>query len=206
MLININILFYLLAYFIGGIPFGLLLAKTFAKTDIRQLGSQSTGATNVLRVLKSSNPKLANKLAITTVILDALKGISLIFIADLLGLSVQTQWSIGVLAVIGHCFSPYLKLEGGKGVATALGVMVYFLPIETLLAVAVWFLLSKTVRISSAASLGGLLTLIIASFLIHYEMPGINTHAPILIISFIVIYKHIPNIMRLIKGEEQKVV
>lgn len=206
MLSNINIYFYLLAYFIGGIPFGWVLAKIFAKTDIREIGSKSIGATNVLRAVKEKSPKLAKKLAIATVILDALKGLLLILIADSIGLSIQTQWSIGVLAVIGHCFSPYLKFEGGKGVATALGVVIYFLPIETLIALGVWYLLGKTVRISSASSLGALLALIIASFLIHYEMPGINTHAPLFIIAFIVIYKHIPNIVRLIKGEEERVV
>jgi glycerol-3-phosphate acyltransferase PlsY len=129
MLSNINIHFYLLAYLIGGIPFGLILAKTFARTNIRELGSRSIGATNVLRALKEKSPKLAKRLAIATVILDALKGVVLIVIADMMGLSIQTQWSIGVFAVIGHCFSPYLKFEGGKGVATALGVVVYFLPL-----------------------------------------------------------------------------
>ncbi|MDY0237537.1 MAG: glycerol-3-phosphate 1-O-acyltransferase PlsY [Campylobacterales bacterium] len=206
MLTNINILFYLLAYFIGGIPFGLVLAKLFAKTDIRELGSRSIGATNVLRVLKDKNPSLAKKLAITTVILDGFKGLSLILIAHYLNLPIQTAWTIGVLAVIGHCFSPYLKFEGGKGVATALGVIIYFLPLEALVAIIVWFIVSKSVKISSVASLGGLLALIISSFLIHYEMPHINTHAPIIIIAFIVIYKHIPNIIRLFKGEEGRVI
>ena len=206
MLTNINILFYLLAYFIGGIPFGLVLAKLFAKTDIRELGSRSIGATNVLRVLKDKNPSLAKKLAITTVILDGFKGLSLILIAHYLNLPIQTAWTIGVLAVIGHCFSPYLKFEGGKGVATALGVIIYFLPLEALGEIIVWFIVSNSLKISSVSSLGGLLALIISSFLIHYEMPHINTHAPIIIIAFIVIYKHIPNIIRLFKGEEGRVI
>lgn len=206
MLSNINIHFYLLAYLIGGIPFGFILAKVFASTNIREIGSRSIGATNVLRALKETSPKLAKKLAVATVILDALKGVALIVIADIMGLSIQTQWSIGVFAVIGHCFSPYLKFEGGKGVATALGVVAYFLPLETLIAAGVWFLLGRTVRISSVSSLGGLLALVICSFLINYDMPGINTHAPLFIIAFIVVYKHIPNIVRLAKGEEGRVI
>lgn len=206
MLSNINIHFYLLAYLIGGIPFGFILAKVFASTNIREIGSRSIGATNVLRALKETSPKLAKKLAVATVILDALKGVALIVIADMIGLSIQTQWSIGVFAVIGHCFSPYLKFEGGKGVATALGVVAYFLPLETLIAAGVWFLLGRTVRISSVSSLGGLLALVICSFLINYDMPGINTHAPLFIIAFIVVYKHIPNIVRLAKGEEGRVI
>lgn len=206
MLSNINIHFYLLAYLIGGIPFGFILAKVFASTNIREIGSRSIGATNVLRALKETSPKLAKKLAVATVILDALKGVALIVIADMMGLSIQTQWSIGVFAVIGHCFSPYLKFEGGKGVATALGVVAYFLPLETLIAAGVWFLLGRTVRISSVSSLGGLLALVICSFLINYDMPGINTHAPLFIIAFVVVYKHIPNIVRLAKGEEGRVI
>ncbi|MBN2963444.1 glycerol-3-phosphate 1-O-acyltransferase PlsY [Sulfurospirillum sp. T05] len=206
MLTNINVLFYLAAYLIGAIPFGLILAKAFANTDIRTQGSQSIGATNVLRVLKETNPAMAKKLAIATVVLDALKGLAVILVAAYLGLSPQTQWTIGVLAVIGHCFSPYLKFEGGKGVATAVGVVLYFLPLETLIAFSVWYLLGRTVRISSVSSLGALGALIISSFLIHYEMPHINTHAPLLIIAFVVVYKHIPNIMRLLGGKEKQVI
>ena len=206
MLTNINVLFYLAAYLIGAIPFGLILAKTFANTDIRTQGSHSIGATNVLRVLKETNPVLAKKLAVATVILDALKGLCVILVAAFMGLSAETQWTIGVLAVIGHCFSPYLKFEGGKGVATAVGVLIYFLPFETLIAFGVWFLLGRTVRISSVSSLGALTALIISSFLINYDMPHINSHAPLLIIAFVVVYKHIPNIMRLFSGQEQQVI
>ena len=74
-LFNINVQFYIVSYLVGGIPFGLLLAKYFTGKDIRESGSGSIGATNVLRVLKETNPKLAKKLAILTVTLDALKGI-----------------------------------------------------------------------------------------------------------------------------------
>lgn len=206
MFANINVKFYLLAYFVGGIPFGLLLARFFAKIDIRGEGSGSIGATNVFRVLKANNPKLAKKLGAATIVLDALKGLLIILVASLFGLSVSALWTIGVLAVLGHCFSPYLKFEGGKGVATAVGVLIYFLPIETLIALALWFLLGRTVRISSVSSLGALAGLIIASYLIHYDIPHIKTHAPLIIIACIVVYKHIPNITRLISGKEQQVI
>lgn len=206
MLTNINVIFYLAAYFIGGIPSGLILAKLFAKTNIRQLGSGNIGATNVLRVLKQSNPKLAKKLAITTVVFDALKGLLVIAIAYLIGLSISAQWMIGIMAILGHCFSPYLKFEGGKGVATAFGIMIWFLPLEVLVALAVWFLLSKSVKISSISSLGGLITLIISSYIFHFDMPNIHTHAPIFIIAFIIVYKHIPNIARLFEGKEKQVI
>lgn len=206
MFTNTNVQLYFLAYFIGGIPFGLILAKVFAKKDIRLEGSNNIGATNVLRVLKASNPSLAKKLAISTFALDALKGMAVIFIAYLLGLNTAIQWMIGVMAVLGHCFSPYLKFEGGKGVATAAGVMAWFLPVEVLIALVVWFGLGKSLKVSSVASLGALLAFVIASYLLHYDMPYIKTHAPIFIIVTVIIYKHIPNILRLFEGKEKKVV
>ena len=206
-LFNINVIFYIIAYLVGGIPFGLILAKQFAGADIRESGSGSIGATNVLRVLKESNPSLAKKLAITTLILDALKGIVVLFIANnIFVLTDATLWMIAVLSVIGHCYSPFLKFEGGKGVATGMGVMLFMLPVETLIAAAAWFIAAKTLKISSISSLIGLLSLIIASYILHYDIPVIKTHAPIFIIAFIIVYKHIPNIMRLLSKEEKQVV
>ncbi|MBE0491682.1 MAG: glycerol-3-phosphate 1-O-acyltransferase PlsY [Sulfurospirillum sp.] len=206
-LLNINIQFYIIAYLAGGIPFGVILAKKFADTNIMAYGSGSIGATNVLRVLSQSDPKLAKKLAIATVLLDAIKGILVLFIADFIfHLSDATLWMIALLSVIGHCYSPFLKLEGGKGVATAMGVMLYMLPLETLLAGAAWFIAGKLIKISSVSSLIGLFVLIASSFILHYEMPQIKTHAPILLIAFIIIYKHIPNIVRLFNAQEKPVV
>lgn len=203
---NINIQFYIAAYLIGGIPFGLILAKTFTSTDIRTTGSGSIGATNVLRALKESNPKLAKKLAAATLVLDALKGIFVLGLASFFGLGQEILWTIAILAVVGHCYSPYLKFEGGKGVATGMGVFLFLLPVETILAMITWFIAGKIIKISSVSSLVGLLTLVIASFIIHPDIPEIKTHAPILILSFLIIYKHIPNIMRLSVGKETKVV
>ncbi len=199
---NINAQFYLAAYLIGGIPFGLLLAKFFAGVDVKASGSQSIGATNVLRVVKETDPALAKKLGAATLALDALKGVVVILAGMYMGVSDATLWGIAVLAVIGHCFSPYLWFEGGKGIATGMGVMMVLLPIETIIALVVWAVAAKTIRISSLSSLMGLAALIISSFFVHPEMP----HAPVVIIGLILTYKHIPNIVRIIKGEEKRVV
>jgi glycerol-3-phosphate acyltransferase PlsY len=126
---NTNVQFFIAAYLIGGIPFGLLLARQFAGVNIKESGSKSIGATNVLRVVKEKNPSLAKKLGIATLILDAFKGILVLIVAHFMGLSEGTLWGIAVLAVIGHCYSPYLNFEGGKGVATGMGVMMFMLPI-----------------------------------------------------------------------------
>lgn len=199
---NINIIFYIIAYLVGGIPFGVIIAKQFAGIDVRSSGSKSIGATNVLRVVKEQDPKLAKKLSIATFTFDALKGAVIIGIAALLGAPEATWWAIAVLAVLGHCFSPFLKFQGGKGVATAIGSIMVLLPIEGIVGLAVWFIVGKTLRISSIASLSGVLAAVLASFFIHPDLP----HAPMVILGFIIFYKHIPNIMRLIKGEEKRVI
>lgn len=201
-LLNINVEFFIAAYLIGGIPFGLLLAKKFAGVDIKNSGSKSIGATNVLRVVKEKDPVLAKKLGAATLALDAIKGIVVLAIAYFMGLSEATLWGIALLAVVGHCFSPYLGLEGGKGIATGMGVMMFMLPMETIIALIVWAIGAKTIRISSISSLAGVASLLIASFFIHPEM----AHAPVVFIVFILFYKHIPNIIRLIKGQEVRVV
>jgi len=202
---NPNIIFNLAAYLIGGIPFGLILAKMFVGVDIKQSGSRSIGATNVLRVVKQENPALAKKLAIATVLLDAFKGIVVLLVAKLSGMPDATLWAVAVLAVAGHCFSPYLMFEGGKGVATGVGVFAFMMPLVTIVALVVWFILGKTLRISSLASLGALVAFIIASYIIYPDVPNIHSHAPIWIIAIIVVYKHIPNIIRLLTGEEKRI-
>ena len=201
-LFNINVQFYIAAYLIGGIPFGLLLAKKFAGVDIKTAGSGSIGATNVLRVVKETNPDLAKKLGIATLILDAFKGVMVLAVAYFMGLDTSVLWAIAVLAVIGHCFSPYLGFEGGKGIATGMGVMIFMLPVETIIALIVWVVMAKTVRISSISSLTGVLSLLVSSFIIHPNM----VHAPVVFIVFILFYKHIPNIVRVIKSEEKRVI
>ena len=201
-LFNSNVQFFIAAYLIGGIPFGLLLAKKFAGVDIKTSGSGSIGATNVLRVVKESDPALAKKLGGATLALDALKGVLVLVVAYFSGMSESTLWGIALLAVIGHCFSPFLNFEGGKGIATGMGVMIFMLPVETLIALVVWGVGAKTIKISSVSSLSGVLALLIASFFIHPDM----AHAPVVFIVFILFYKHIPNIIRLVKGEEKRVI
>lgn len=199
---NINVQFYIAAYLIGGIPFGLLLAKFIAGVNIKEEGSGSIGATNVLRVLKERDPALAKKLGAATLALDAFKGIAVLLLGMYAGISEATLWGIAVLAVIGHCFSPYLGFEGGKGVATGMGVMLILLPVETVIALVVWFIAAKIIRISSLSSMLGLAALLVSSYVFHADM----AHAPVWLIAFILFYKHIPNFIRLIKGEEKRVV
>ena len=202
---NTNILFYLAAYLIGSIPFGSILAKTFAGVDITTAGSKSIGATNVLRVVKETNPALAKKLGIATVILDALKGTLVLLVGIYMDVSDSTLWAIAVLAVLGHCYSAYLKFEGGKGVATGLGVYLVLIPIPTLIGAAVWIVCAKVLKISSLSSLLGLVAVVISATFLNDGL-NVGSNVPMYMIAFIIIYKHIPNIIRIIKGEEKKVI
>jgi len=201
---NPNIVFYLLAYLIGSIPFGLLLAKKYAGVNVQESGSKSIGATNVLRVVKQTNPSLAKKLGIATVLLDAIKGAAVILAAMAYGMSLETLWAIAVISVIGHCYSIYLSFEGGKGVATGLGVFLVLIPIPTIIGAFVWGFCAKVLKISSISSLLGLVGVVISAIVLNNGL-DIQSNAPMYIITFVIFYKHIPNIVRLFKGEEGKV-
>ena len=201
---NPNIIFYILAYLIGSIPFGLLLAKKYAGVNVQESGSKSIGATNVLRVVKQTNPSLAKKLGIATVLLDAIKGAVVIVAAMIYGMSLETLWAIAVISVLGHCYSVYLSFEGGKGVATGLGVFLVLIPIPTIVGALIWGFCAKVLKISSISSLLGLVGVVISAIILNNGL-NINSNAPMYIITFIIFYKHIPNIVRLIKGEETKV-
>ena len=198
---------YIFAYLVGGIPFGYLLAKYIGKVDIKKAGSGNIGATNVLRVLKQKDEKLAKKLGAITLLLDALKGAIVVLVAKFLGANDFVVWSVGVFAVIGHCYTPFLKFEGGKGVATGFGVLMALIPIPTLIALIVWFIAAKTIKISSLSSLIALIAVIVSATILYPNgLPNIHTYTPLYVIAFIIFYKHIPNIKRLILKEEGKVV
>ena len=201
-----NLTIYALAYLLGSVPFGLILARVFAKVDIKNQGSKSIGATNVLRVVKEANPNLAKKLAIATIILDFAKAFIPLMVLKFLNYELNLLWSVAVLTIFGHCFSLYLFFEGGKGIATGAGAMAVLLPLEVLSAFVLWLVVGKVFKISSLASLMGLLAFITTSFVFNYNMPVIDTHAPVFIIAFIILYKHLPNIQRLLFKEECKVI
>ncbi|HDX3649850.1 TPA: glycerol-3-phosphate 1-O-acyltransferase PlsY, partial [Campylobacter jejuni] len=165
-----NLIIYAFIYLLGSIPFGLILAKFFAKTDIKKEGSKSIGATNVLRVVKEKNPKLAKKLAIATIILDFAKATIPLLTLKFLHYDQALLWSVAVLAILGHCFSIYLLFEGGKGIATGAGAMIVLLPLEVLTAFIVWVVIGKIFKISSLASLAALLAFVVSSFIFNYDL------------------------------------
>lgn len=211
---NINVIFYIIAFMFGGIPFGWLLVKLIYKQDIRQVGSGSIGATNVYRAVKEIDERKAKTFSILTIILDATKGLVVVAFAKMLGLGFSAQWLIVLLAILGHCYSPYLGFKGGKGVATAIGSVLLLIPVEGVCGLVVWGIVGKVFKISSISSLVGVLSGIILTFIIPYVVPlpdsisitaQIDTHTPAVLIGLFILYTHIPNIKRLFSGKESKV-
>jgi glycerol-3-phosphate acyltransferase PlsY len=187
--------FIVLSYFIGAIPFGLLLSRGRG-INIREQGSKNIGATNVSRLL-------GKKLGFLTFLLDCAKGYVPIFFAGLLldhALNPHAVALCGAAAVIGHMFPVYLGFKGGKGVATGLGVFLYLAPLAVLLSVLVFV---AAVASTGFVSLGSLLgSAVILPCVYFFDEPTWK----LILAAFIVVMiwiKHHENISRLLKGTEK---
>src|SRR5688500_7910101 len=137
------VLFAILGYLIGSIPFGLILTRMAGLGDVRKIGSGNIGATNVLR---TGN----RKLAAATLLLDALKGTAAAAIASYWG--VEAGIAAGFAAFLGHLFPVWLSFRGGKGVATYIGVLLGLVPVMVLLFAAIWLAMAKITRYSSLSA------------------------------------------------------
>ncbi len=186
------ILAALLGFVCGSIPFGLILTKAAGLGDVREIGSGSIGATNVLRT--------GNKgLAIGTVLLDALKGVVPVLLAR--QFLPGTEGVAAVAAVAGHCFTPWLKFKGGKGFATAAGVLGALAWPAMLVCAAIWAVTVFLSRISSVSSLTTVVLAPAVSWALGYPVWVL----PLIAIAVIVIVQHRANIGRLMRGEEPRI-
>ncbi len=191
----------LLGYLLGSIPFGLVLTRLAGLGDIRQIGSGNIGATNVLRT--------GNKpLALATLLLDSGKGAVAALVAlDLAGrfLGPDMAMMAAVLAaggaMLGHSFPVWLGFKGGKGVATAIGVLLAVCWPVGLLACLTWLVVAGLFRISSLSAL----TAIALSPLTGWWFGGPLVAGLCLFIAILVFIRHEANIRRLLKGEEPKI-
>ena len=180
------------SYLLGSIPFGLILTKIFLKKDIREVGSGNIGTTNVLRT--------GNKfLALTTLLLDLLKGFVSVFIT-LLYFESLTSYS-ALICFIGHIYPVWLKFKGGKGVATYLGVILALSYKFFIIFCACWVILALLFRFASLSSMtASLIVLLYAHFFENYN------YSLLLFIFFILIlYTHKENIVRLKNSKENKI-
>ena len=193
-----QLLFLGLTYAIAAIPFGLVLAKIFAKKDIREFGSKNIGATNVARVI-------GKKLGFATLILDGLKGAIMVIIARFTFYEMQNLHLFLVLvaavAVLGHVYPIYLNFKGGKGVATAIAVLFALDVSVGFLVICFWILSFCLFRMSSISSIIAIFSSIIIST--SFSAPG-SQRAFCWFLSLLILVRHKENIIRLITGEEKK--
>ncbi|TPN60114.1 glycerol-3-phosphate 1-O-acyltransferase PlsY [Mesorhizobium sp. B1-1-4] len=186
------ILALVLGYFLGSIPFGLLLTRAAGLGDVRQIGSGNIGATNVLRT--------GNKgLAAATLLLDALKGTAAVLIAGHFAPELGALAGLG--AFLGHLFPIWLGFKGGKGVATYLGVLIGLAWQVALIFAIVWLAMAFLFRYSSLAALTAAVAVPIALYFL--STPQIA--ALFVVMSLIVFIKHRANISRLLAGTEGKI-
>ena len=187
------ILGFLICYLIGSIPFGLILTRVFGAGDLRAIGSGNIGATNVLRTGRKG-------LALATLILDALKGGLPVWLAgNYFGPDMAIVAGLG--AVLGHCFPVWLGFRGGKGVATAAGVVIALTPLAALFAFIVFVII---VILTRYVSLGSCLAAAGAAP-IAYLLGQVQAAEFYVLLAAIIVVKHHANIRRLFAGNESKV-
>ena len=180
-----------LAYLLGSLSFAILLSRLSGGPDPRASGSGNPGATNMLRVA-------GKKLAIITLLGDLCKGLLPVLVANLLGLSIQQQAWIGLAAVIGHLYPLYFHFKGGKGVATAAGMLLGLYPPAALLALAAWALTFILTRTSSLASL--IATPLTLPLLVWQQPAAL---LPMCVLTGLIVWRHRGNLRDLFAGRER---
>jgi glycerol-3-phosphate acyltransferase PlsY len=206
----------ILSYLVGSIPTSIIISKLSHGIDIREHGSGNAGGTNVMRVL-------GWKKGLLVILLDALKGaVAVVFVARLHygGLPFQNvspfddftlvQIIAGIAAVIGHIWTIFAGFRGGKGIATALGMLIMIITVDMLVAVGIFIIV---VTISRYVSLGSILaalsipfTLVFRENILHDNIQSYGTILPfVVVVSLLVVFTHRKNVMRLINGTESKI-
>jgi glycerol-3-phosphate acyltransferase PlsY len=193
-------LLLLASYLLGSIPFGLLFARLFGGGDVRQSGSGNIGASNVARV--------AGPLpGVLTLVFDAAKGaLAVLLAAHFTANGAKAMMLAGLAALLGHCFSVWLRFKGGKGVATGLGVFAALCPLAALAGVFLFVLVFLFWRFASLASISAAAAMPLLVYFLWAPH-----HAPPLVVSFgtlfaaaLIVYQHDANLRRLVEGTEPR--
>jgi acyl phosphate:glycerol-3-phosphate acyltransferase len=200
----------IVGYLLGSVPFGLLLTRAAGLGDVRNIGSGSIGATNVLRTGR-------RELAALTLLLDALKGFAAVMLARIVlptlfpsdpTTALYASYAAGVAAFIGHCFPVWLGFKGGKGVATMIGVLFGLAwPVGVAFCL-VWLLIAFTQKISSVSAITAAVTAPIfayVAFLMRWVTEGVIFSAVVALLSILLIVRHRANIARLLAGTEPRI-
>jgi len=184
-----------LAYLLGSLSTAVIVSRVLGLPDPREQGSKNPGATNVLRLG-------GKKAAVITLVGDAMKGLIPVVIAQYLGVTPDMLAAVGLAAFLGHLYPVFFGFKGGKGVATALGVLTGFSGWVGLSVLATWLLMAWLFRISSLAALtAAALAPVFVWFLVHSAV----LTAAALTMTFLLISRHRGNIERLLRGEESRI-
>lgn len=182
-----------LSYLLGSIPTGYIIGS-LAGIDVRTVGSGNVGATNVARALGKAK-------GLVTLIADVAKGFLPVFFAFQLGLSHAAVAFVGAAAFFGHLYPVFLKFKGGKGVATALGVLLAAAPWASLVLMGVFAVAAYFSRIASLSSIAAAVTAPVVVWALSYPPP---TTALCAVFALMIVYRHRSNIERLMAGTEPR--
>ena len=177
-----------ISFLIGSIPFAIILGKIFGIRDIRQVGSGNPGATNMFK-------NGSKKVGAMTLVLDLAKG----SVTTYIGYKLEFAAAAALFAVLGHCFSIFLKFKGGKGVATFIGAILVLCPPAGACFIAIWVAVFAAFRISSLSALVAINSLIFISAV----MWAGNVFWVVLVLAILVTVRHRSNIKRLLEGTEK---
>ena len=194
-----NVLAIIAAYLIGSLSFAVIVSKYYGMDDPRTYGSGNPGATNVLRSGKK-------KAAALTLLGDAVKGLVAVILArclqDALDLSDATIALVAIAALVGHMWPIFFNFKGGKGVATALGVLLALSPATALLCALIWLVMAFGFKVSSLAAL---VATVCAPIFAFFMMPHASWAWATVFIATLVLYRHKSNIQNLLQGKESKI-
>lgn len=189
----IPVIWIVAAYLLGSIAFGILVSKLFSLPDPRTVGSGNTGATNVLRSGKKSAAAL-------TLLGDVFKGWFPVWLALQSGMLMWVVSAVGLAVFFGHLYPIFYKFKGGKGVATALGVMLAISPILGLAALLTWVVVFA---ISRYSSLGAIVAAALAPVYAWVLLSAYKDYViTVLVMSLLLIWRHRTNIQKLLAGTE----
>ena len=194
-----NVSAVIAAYLIGSLSFAVIVSKYYGMDDPRTYGSGNPGATNVLRSGKK-------KAAALTLLGDALKGLVAVVLArclqDALNLLDIAIAAVAVAALVGHMWPLFFGFKGGKGVATALGVLLALSPATALVCAAIWLVMAFGFKVSSLAALAATVAAPLVAF---WLMPSPSWAWATVVIAVLVLYRHKSNIQNLLQGKEGKI-
>lgn len=196
-------LFVAVAYLLGAVPFGLLLAR-LKGVDIQKVGSGNIGATNVFR-------SVSKPLGILTFACDFLKGLVPAAVFPMIGKPwlesfqcLETGLIFGVAAIVGHNWPVFLRFKGGKGIATSAGVLLGVAPASVGVGFAAWLLLFLTSRYVAVASIGAAIAVPVSAWLLYLADRGMTLPIVLTLLGAIAVWRHRSNIQRLAAGTEHR--